>query len=120
GALYAMRVTQSDMNAGPSKETLEKIDKALGRMSGDQKNDGPFDAKQITALLTSDSSTRQVPIEFVKKNPFELPVVKPVEAPRGSGPAQPGVDGATAAALRKAAQEVREMRLQTVMNGRVP
>lgn len=94
GTLYGMRLSQRETGVSASTRNAEaQIDKALQKLasrgnttsnSSDDLNqlDKLFqDTKSIRDIFNNDPTERQVPAEYVKKNPFVLPDYRPVEAP---------------------------------------
>lgn len=134
GSLYAMRLSQSDNETDPAaKEVEARVDQALAKLTKTptlgQDNplrrdnlDALFDnTEQVVAMFVSDPTTQQVPIEYVKKNPFTIPITR--ADPSLSGTAadnQVGLDREARERLRKLQFEFADLELQTVMRGRVP
>ncbi|MCC6683113.1 MAG: hypothetical protein IT445_19625 [Phycisphaeraceae bacterium] len=82
GSLYAMRLTQGIEPKDDSRELEARMDNWITKLSSPDKVDprDPIhpdnlgllfqDASQVLTLLNSDSTEHQVPIRYVKKNPF--------------------------------------------------
>jgi len=132
GTLYGMRL--SNHIDGPSAhiKTMEaKVDQALAKLSAPQglaKNDAlqPANIKklfedtdQIVSMFSADLTQRQVPIRFVKKNPFVLPVFQSV---REESDAYDAEDSAKAEQkrIRMLKQELGHYELQSIMQGSRP
>ncbi len=86
GGLYLMRLSQGAVDpVAISPEIEAMVDVAIARdqsgeagAGGSGKLTGLFDdTDAIIAMFTSDSAGRQVPLEYVKMNPFLLPVYAP-------------------------------------------
>lgn len=135
GSLYAMRLSQQDLAAGTAaaKDVEAKVEQALAKLTQPQAMapDDPLakrnldalfrDTDSIISMFASDMTKRQVPIDYVQKNPFVMPLTRepePVVAPNGM-PA-PVVERRDDGRLKKIQAEVKELKLQTVMEGRVP
>lgn len=127
GSIYAMRIAQAGTSGGVASEVEQKIEQTLIQLSNRQLispesgvhgdhiawvRDG---GQAILKLLQDDGVEKQVPIEFVKKNPFRLAVVA-----KATLPDEPvvAVDTAAIQRIRKAREEFAKLRLQTVMKGR--
>ncbi len=94
GAIYTMRSMQSDLkSSGVAKELELKVEQALARVmdttlpASDPLNreqmDNLFkDTDSVLNMFSSDPKERQVPPEFVQKNPFVLPVFKSANEPQ--------------------------------------
>ena len=129
GSLYAMRATQGGEDAG-SKEVEARIEQALAKLSNPASmgKDDPLSPQNINGLfkdtdaivesMSFDLTARQVPIEFVKQNPFVLPIEKSAVAAKGD--VKPVVDRRDEVRRKKLATEFKDLKLQTVMDGRVP
>jgi len=134
GGLFAMiQLGKKDVNvSGAVAEHEAKIDTALARLSSPQATnaDDPirpenmaslFDSTEaVVSMFTADVSDRQVPLQFLKKNPFLLPIEK-------KDPTTPkiGVDPSIEAArlerermqrMAKLEAEVRKLDLQSVVS----
>src|SRR5690606_35865728 len=91
--LYGMRLTQSDMGV-VTKDVEKRIDQVLAKLGKpDRDGSNPLgqealkslfgDTDAIVAMFADDPTRQQVPIEYVKKNPFANPLLeqKKVEKP---------------------------------------
>jgi hypothetical protein len=130
GALYAMRLTQDDLSGGTSTAQVEtKIEMYLAKLSnpGAMAPDDPLQRDQIEALfkdtdeairvLASDPAKKQVPVEYVQKNPFALRIVRQTT----DGPVDDSKAAMEAQARRRALdQEFKRLNLQSVSDMRVP
>lgn len=134
GSLYAMRLSQQDIAAGTAaaKDVEAKVEQALAKLTQPQAMaaDDPLakrnldalfrDTDSIITMFASDMTKRQVPIDYVQKNPFVLPVTRePDPTPVPGAPVQV-VERRDDGRLKKIQAEVKELKLQTVMEGRVP
>lgn len=123
GAIYAMRVMQGDMEADGDAQIEARMEQILAKLSNPdaldendplrpQNMEGLFqDTDAIVASLATDLSGRQVPAEFVKKNPFALPLAEQSEQ-------EEEVDDAAerrAAQRRELESEVQHLNLQSLM-----
>jgi hypothetical protein len=133
-SLYIMRLGgNTDTKPSPkAKEAEVMIDQALDKMGkkdttspSDPLNKSAIDslfkdANEVLSLFTLDPTQLQVPVEYVKKNPFFLPLFKPqdqmVAIP--SSPTDP--DAANQAMLRRLQMEVSDLDLQSVITGARP
>jgi len=92
GTLYGMRISQRksppDMKSQQVEaridEALAKIDAPIGLDKSNPLNSGTLkdlfkDTDAIVSMFSTDLTQRQVPIQFIKKNPFVLPIYQAVE-----------------------------------------
>lgn len=125
GGLLMMRWSQSDMNAIEIAEDVEaRIEVALAKFANPNvmaKGD-PLRSQSVDVLLndaddilkkfTGDPTMHQVPIEYVKKNPFALP---------GSGKPETSPVGTVASKARSRRevleQELDKLKLESVFGG---
>lgn len=131
GTLYLMRKSGTDTSTIGGKEIEAKIEMALAKLSqpGAMASQDPLqkgnldklfsDTDSIVHMFASDSTTRQVPIEFVKKNPFAMPMERTVVVPTATGE-KVVVQRQDDFRERKLREELKDLKLQTVMRGRVP
>lgn len=131
GTIYLMRKSSMDMSARGGKEIELKIEMALAKLSKPQgmapqdplqkgNLDKLFsDTESIVQMFAADSTSRQVPIEFVQKNPFLLPIERTVVVPTATGQTVV-VERRDDSRERKLRAELKDLKLQTVMRGRVP
>lgn len=132
-SLYVMRLgSNTDTKPSPkAKEAEVMIDQALDKMG---KKDTPAasdplnksaieslfkDANEVLSLFTLDPTQLQVPVEYVKKNPFFLPLFKPQDQ-MVAIPSSPDPDAANQAMLRRLQTEVSDLDLQSVITGARP
>lgn len=142
GAIYVMRISTPEVSGGGAKEMEAKIEQALAKLTqpkamapNDPLAAGNIDSlfkdtESIVRMFASDQSQRQVPLEFVQKNPFKLPFAPEATAPAATPAAAsaaptPRPTAATPrndgfAALRKLEAELKDYKLQMIMNGRIP
>lgn len=127
GAIYIMRVSQGDI-ANASEDTVKveaRIEQALAKLSkpGAMAGTDPLqpgnmkalfeDTDAILGMFSDDHAKRQVPVEFLKKDPFELVVAKPQAA--AAAAAQPVNDRQSDELNRKIAAAAKELKLQSIM-----
>ncbi|MCC7193072.1 MAG: hypothetical protein IT444_09870 [Phycisphaeraceae bacterium] len=127
GGLYLMRFSQGNVNNANAKEVEAKIEQALAKLAqpAGLAPDDPLaknnlnalfkDTNSIIAMFASDPSQRQVPIDYVKKNPFAMEQAREPEAAANQQTAAPVRENG---ARKKLAAEAQELKLQTVMKGR--
>ena len=85
GAFYAMRATQGELSAGEDTATAQaRIEQAIAQLARPQEmaEDNPLrqdnrrelsnDTDSLIGLFTDDIARRQVPLEYVQKDPFVL------------------------------------------------
>ena len=122
GAIYAMRLTQSDMTADASAQATEtKMDNWLTKLQSPDLMDpnDPLRAAKMNSIFNAESSLiverigfdvsqTQVPVRFVKKNPFMLSLAGQ----------QAGDGGSSRANLNAAAvaQQERQAQLQAELD----
>lgn len=127
GALYVTRVTQNNAAIASSGEAEAKVEQALARIGNpqaispqDSLNKANIsalfrDTDSIVAMFSADPSARQVPLEYVQKNPFTLYL---------SRAADTTVSASSGASdelrLRKLREEIKTLKLQTIMGGPRP
>lgn len=132
GTIYAMHLTKGDLKSGSKsvKEVEARIEQALAKLNKPEamRSDDPLapanltalfqDTGSIVAMFSTDMTQRQVPIEFIKKDPFELSVAKDDQ----KAPVRNDSESARQARDRKQRIEMEfaQLKLQTVMQGRVP
>lgn len=132
GTLYGMRISQRE--AAPSADTKQaekKIDQALARLAKPKAvsaNDPlmPQNIKQlfdntekVVSVFSEDLTQRQVPVNFVKKNPFVLPTFKSV-TPNGTSQEDRAAEAARHKLKMQIEKELRTLELQSVMQGARP
>jgi hypothetical protein len=133
GSIYLMRLTQGDLSSGKEfREAEARIEQALAKLSNSQAMaaDDPLrrenldsllqDTNSIVSMFNTDMTHRQVPIEEIQKDPFELtPTEQVVIVPTRSDE-----EARRAERERQRQQQLRtefsRLRLQTVMQGRMP
>lgn len=126
GSIYLMRLSQTEASTnGASKEVEARIEQAIAKLmnkdamaendSLSRKNiDSLFERPEhMMDVLNADPSRKQVPLEFVQKNPFMLPSSKAVAAEVSEGPAPVRTNEIS----RRIEKELKELKLQSVMNG---
>lgn len=128
GSLYLMRLVQGDLRqeAGPQKAEA-KIEQVLAKLNqpGTLEPESPLlpeNLEQLTEgidlvqVFNTDYTGRQVPVEYVKKNPFRLNLPTTEKA----GPTGPTPDAIRAQRLKQLQSELARLELQTVMGGQTP
>lgn len=130
GALYGMRLGQSEIGAGGvSSEVMTKIEAALAKTSPQGSAKAAVhqasmkrsfrDTESIVTMFNTDVTKNQVPIEYVQKNPFALPAQAKVETRLSSD--NPGNALRLKQQQEKLAAEMSKFSLQSVMaNARIP
>lgn len=122
GALYGMRMSQSDAGTSEEVKSAEaKIDKLMAKKVS---VDGALgDTEVILTVLNDDRTRRQVPIEFTKQNPFLLLL----EQAKAEGPAKAVKPAEDPEAIRRAElkqkldAEFKKLNIQSVVpTGRTP
>ena len=130
GTLYAMRHSQLEVDSSADvTEAEEKVKLALARLAasfalaeGDVAGqlqlvgDQTGNTEAIVALFATDPALHQVPLEFLKKNPFLLGLAAVVEVL--SEPKQTISD--EEARLQALQMQFADLQLQTVMGGASP
>lgn len=121
-SLYAMRLTQGDLAGNGSTEAESKIENWLIKVQNPRAlpEDSPLlpenradlfgDTDTILAMFNDDQSKHQVPVEYVKKNPFILP-----GEGVAAGPLAPVSDGSRG--MKALRDELAQLRLESVMTG---
>ncbi len=126
GSLYAMRLTHGNLEVSSAKEAESTIENFVAKRSQrdklasshplrDENIDALFeDADAVVAMFAADVTDRQVPLEYVKKNPFQLVETKPA-----AGAATPvdNSDYARQQRLRALTAELGKYKLYSVMTG---
>lgn len=128
GSLYAMRLTGGGLSTDDATKAVEaKIENFLAKVSNPaaMNSDDPHapenidnmtqDTDQIIAVFNDTVIDRQVPVEYVAKNPFALRLTSDTPDVVST------VDRDTAQRLRKLEDQLAKLELQTVMGGgRIP
>ncbi|MEM0913092.1 MAG: hypothetical protein AAGB29_01695 [Planctomycetota bacterium] len=129
GALYFMRTTQDDIEARGTGDLASRIDLALGKLTNAQvmADDDPYsnasvnrlfsNTDRVLAIFAADPAEKQVPVEYIKKNPFSLRVQRVAEE---TGEAEPQIDLAAQKRLAELQQALKRLELQSVVDMRVP
>ena len=132
GTLFGMRISQREIVPDAKSQQVEaKIDEALAKISaptGLDKSD-PLnsanlnnlfkDTDDIVSIISTDMTQRQVPIKFIKKNPFVHAVYQTVEAASSIDP-DAEMNRAKRKLLEDLQKEFKSLRLQSVMGGARP
>lgn len=129
GSLYAMRKARGDLAVGEAAREVEaKIDTVLAKLAqpdlltADYSLGGPAletlaqdDTSSIVDMINADPSNHQIPIKFVKKNPFLLVRVESAATDFGASPTAGA--SSTAKRIKSLQQELARYQLQTIMTG---
>ena len=130
GSLYAMRLGQGDLSAGGvPTEVMTKIEAALAKSSptaggkatvqNSSMKSAFRDTQTIVNMFNTDVTSSQVPIEYVQKNPFALPIAAKVETKLSAD--NPGDALRIKEKQRKLQAAFDKLTLQSVMaNARIP
>ena len=128
-SLYLMRATQTNIASDKNAKSLEaKIEQALAKLSNPNamaptdpllnKNMNVLfkDTDSIINMFAGDNASRQVPVEYLKKNPFAQASMHPVAE------TDPNAHANESDALleRQIQTELKTLRLETVMQGARP
>ena len=129
-SLYIMRLSQGSIGSSAATQEAErKIELLLTKLStGNLEDDSPLHRDQLENLLqdtnavvemfSADLTSQQVPVEFVKKNPFSL-VIERKET--GDSTTDLAAIRARERELKALNREFEGLKLQSVMDGaRVP
>ena len=134
GALCLMRRSQLDVSPSKdAKQAEEKVDHALARLAtsfaaaeGDAA-EAPLagsgnNTEAIVAMFAADPAKQQVPLEYLKRNPFLLAplAVDPELKPATSAPTGKSLASQKRDRLDQLKRQVATMHLQTVMQGKFP
>lgn len=133
GTLWLMRAGQNELIGQASAEVEAKIEQALARLTNPDAlaTDDPLrkenlkalfgDTEQVLAMFSTDPTKQQVPIEFVKKNPFTLPATKKIAPPVVK------VDDSAVAKQKELERQLKSfklaakgLQLQSVLGGKHP
>ncbi len=129
GTLYGMRRSQrNDGLNNYSKEAEAKVDEALARLSKPDNKDDALnpdnirklfkDTDEVVEVFSTDMTQRQVPVQFIKKNPFVLPVFQSADS--GPDTTQDDSERARRETLEKLHRELETLELQSIMEGDRP
>lgn len=128
GGIYAMSLRNKGIVASvTSPETESKMRDFLARITADQMAGASTSAEikaateippDILDVFTTDPTKQQVPIDYVKKNPFER--VQKIATTDGIKPDPNAGDREAARRLRDLQNELSSLDLQSVIGGRRP
>ena len=136
--IWVMRLSQGEIRSAPgSKEAEAKVDDALTKLRlpkvGALVADDPLspynidnlfqDSEHLITMFSADQTMRQVPIEFIQRNPFMLPEANADGIGTFSAVNTTGNDKKERRRQQrreKLSRELAGLELQTVMMGRVP
>ena len=132
GTLYGMRISQREVApSANTKKAEQKINEALKRLSKPKAvvaNDPLalnnieqlFDkTDKIVSVITGDLTQRQVPVNFVQKNPFVIPTFKSI-SPRGMSKAERDAEKKRQKLKMQIEKELNTLELQSIMQGARP
>ncbi len=121
GSLFLMRSTQHPVPT-TDKAVEARIEQALVKLSSSK----PLDAQdplshqgmsalfdntdRIVSMFTRNTATKQVPLKYLKKDPFVLTIT----------PRMVAVGDSNAAANARMTEELKDLKLEAVMQGRIP
>lgn len=133
GAVILMRALQTEKldETGVSPKLQAKVERYIGEGEGtvtpagaSQQSDVPGMNKNTDAIISMfsrDLSDKQVPIQFVKKNPFRLSLPEPEPEPKKKQKKdKPDPEKQRQKRLAKLRDHVSRMTLQSVMGGDQP
>ncbi len=121
GLLYGMRSMQGDLSQGVAGEVELKIERALAKLNDPENmsEDDPLRPTNLTALFESteaavsmfaaDLTEQQVPVEYIKQNPFTFS--------DSDAPAATNRDGAREQWRQDVQQQAGRLNLQSVTRG---
>ncbi len=122
GALYTMHLTQGDIAATGDSQVEAKMEQIIAKLTnpGTLAKDSPLrpevrtslfqDTAAIVATLDQNLTDQQVPVEYVKKNPFTLPIKKQTkQVVRDTS------DQERQAQIQRLRGDLKRMKLQSVM-----
>lgn len=125
GSVWMMRATQGEIAVAGGQEAESRIENFVAKRSqrdklgenhplSDQNMEALFqDADAVVAMFASDVSEKQVPLEYVKKNPFQLLSSKPTAGPAPVDNSQFARDRR----LQELSTELGRYKLYSVMTG---
>lgn len=132
GALWFMRMSQSDLGGDRiDAEVRAKIDQAVAKFSNRaaMSPDDPInpdnidelfaDTEAVVAMFATDYTQNQVPVEFVKKNPFVLDRPKPTESAAAPSNNR-DLERQYQQWLSDRRREIQKLNLEAVMGGSTP
>ncbi len=132
GSLYAMRMGQSDLNSGiVAKDVEAKIEQALAKLTKPEtlpKGDPLLaanmdlllnDTNDILIMFENDPTNQQVPLRFVKKNPFVLPIYRKIDE-GARPPSELEAELAAKKHLDNLNKELAALDLQSIVQGARP
>lgn len=132
GSLYAMRFGAGDVKANVGDQVEKKIQDALARISTNTQTDSgkqltPESLKELLgdtddylSIFSFDPTSRQVQVEFLKKNPFALPVFKSQVQEQKSDPDLAKLQKELEKKRMELKKEFDKLILQSIMQGPRP
>jgi len=133
GAVVLMRSLQTNEldEGGVSPKLQAKVEQYIGGNKASADAGGATDAGKsipgmnrntgsIVAMFSQDFSDKQVPIEFVKKNPFRLSLPEPKQKPQDTKEDKPDPEQQRRKRLAKLRNQADRLTLQSVMGGDSP
>jgi len=135
-ALWVMRMSTGNISdSAVTREVEAKIEQTLAKMSrpellhptdplkAENMRSLFADTEAVVAIFNEDPADKQVPLTLVKKNPFDVSIIKPKPVePEVAAVMDTPEDPDRAARERRLrlAAEVSRLRLQSVVGGRMP
>jgi len=122
--LRQMQTAELDQ-AGVSPKLAAKVNQYIGTASaaaGEQSTGDSAmnkDTDAILAMFSRDLSDKQVPIEYIKKNPFRLSLPEP-ETTEQEADDQPDGPSERELKLKKLNKQLKKLELQSIMGGGQP
>jgi len=128
GTIYAMGLTQGDLTGNTVQSDAEaRIEQAITQLAQKESVTGPLqesklrqlfdETDDIVKMFTSDRSERQVPLEYVKKNPFEM-VLPRTEEPQAVAPVDHGREAREREQLlQRLNNEAQRLRVEMISSG---
>jgi len=133
GGIYAMRVTRSDVSKNDASAAIEaKIEQALAKLTKPEalRDDDPLlrrnirqlfqDTDAVVSMFSVDNIEQQVPIEFVKKNPFKLHTQAKATTALAGDSDSLQAQREREKLVRNLKREFSTLTIQSIMIGRVP
>ncbi len=133
GGIYLLRISQGEVGISTESKLFEaKIEQALVKLSNPTvlPSDDPLLARNIKSLFADTDSVvsmfsdnhvnRQVPLEYVKKNPFAAISERKIVETGEPGEVVNVSERQHQKEMRRLAEEFKGLKLDAVMQGRVP
>lgn len=133
GSLYLMRVTHVKIErVDVNRDAAAKIEQALAKLANPQAMDSAdplrsvnmqtlfHNTEAVVSMFTNDQTQHQVPLEFLKKNPFLEIMERPIVVTGLADPIAPKSNTSIEDQARKIDTELRSLRLEMVVEGSNP